>query len=274
MTTKTSRGPVIFCDVGQRNSRPLTPVPANAQAYADVMLANHETLTCATTPDEDADYEDFWEEVARSHALIEGTGGDFWIQDEKKGILTHFTTGEVIEHKASVEDNRWGSQPGTLHRRYGIDWINNNPQARAVDLYYNSPTFIKYCGRDLQVQEYIPMEFEYRMFVTNGVVRTGAGNVEYHTPLDNPERKQFFTQLERKRNSGEELSDEAELVSRYVKFGQAVADELATEGFLDYTLDVAVNADTGEVVVIEMNSLTNSGLYACDPVLILEGLHC
>lgn len=208
-----------------------------------------------------------------------------------------------------------------------------------MDLYYNSPTFIKYCGRDLQVfkfdsqieeypglkealsvwpheramlkfgsrkampveefdgtyngwcasdmfmltlhssadllvQEYIPMEFEYRMFVTNGVVRTGAGNVEYHTPLDNPERKQFFTQLERKRNSGEELSDEAELVSRYVKFGQAVADELATEGFLDYTLDVAVNADTGEVVVIEMNSLTNSGLYACDPVRILEGLHC
>lgn len=311
-------------------------VPAEARDYANRILTDHESLTGPVEVSEFGDFEDFWEEAARSHALIAGSGGNFWVQDEKQKTLTHFTTGEVIEHAPAVTDNRWGSQPGTAHYRYGIDWISRNPQASLVDSYWRLPGFLRNCGRkfevltmprhseeheglkelleqwpfesafiklgsrksvtpekiaasmkgwygsdismatltlrdDLLVQECVPMRFEYRMFVAGGEIRTGAGNVELHTPLDNPTQVQFDDKMESVRNASE-VTSEPGLRDRYVEFGQRVATELAKEGALNYSLDVALNPDTGEILVVELNSLTNSGLYACDPVRIVEGL--
>lgn len=48
------------------------------------------------------------------------------------------------------------------------------------------------------IQEFKQMKYEYRFFVFNGVLISGAGCVEEHTPLVNT--KQFNTLMEEYRN--------------------------------------------------------------------------
>lgn len=339
MTTITpSVGPVILLDRGPIRTRPETPVREEARDYANTMLEAHERIVGPTEVAEGADFEDFWEEAARSYAGLAGTAGDFLLLDEDEGLARHFTTGEKQSLEFEPSQNRWGSQAGTLHRRYGDDWINRNPQAAGTNKYWQFEAFREHCGRridivpfdreedchvemesvieswpfdtaflkfgtqkgyplmsipasmqgwrgsdmylgtlsctaDILVQEEVPMRFEYRVFVVGGKVRTAAGNVERHTPLDNYLQNDFDDRMEFIR-SASPVAREPELMERYLIAAEKIAADFAAEGMLDYSLDLAVVSDgrTDRVVVVEINCLTNSGLYACNPVRIVEGL--
>lgn len=122
----------------------------------------------------------------------------------------------------------------------------------------------------LLAQQVIPMEDEYRVFIVDGRPVTGAGCVEEHTPLDST--AEFSTLLRRRRNSDDPIRSDAELVARYREFARVAAIRFEREGRLDYVMDLAVDASTGRIVIVELNSLGNAGLYASVPSLVVDGL--
>lgn len=120
-------------------------------------------------------------------------------------------------------------------------------------------------------QEWVPMMFEYRLFVVDGEVVTGAGCIEENTPLDN--RAQFDSAVREHRAAQSPVVDRPEAVAAMVRFGQAVAVEIAAENpaMTQYVMDVAIGAD-GMPLIVELNSLLNSGLYASDPRLVTAAM--
>lgn len=123
------------------------------------------------------------------------------------------------------------------------------------------------------VQEWIPMEFEYRVFIVDGIPVTGAGCIEEHTPLDRASGTSFDTRVRRVRGndiagaSDTRVVDDPSRVARYRDFARTVASELP-EGQATVVMDVATDARSGNTVVVEFNTLPNSGLYASDAHLL------
>lgn len=136
-------------------------------------------------------------------------------------------------------------------------------------------TFIRLEGvQDIvMAQDVIPMEFEYRLFIVDGQVVSGAGCVEEFTPLDRVEGQPFDTRVRRVRGHlGQygpgEVEDRPDVVSRLLDFGRTVAKQYGGT----VVIDVAMNAATDSPVIVEMNSIPNSGLYASDPWLVTSAL--
>lgn len=126
-------------------------------------------------------------------------------------------------------------------------------------------------SNSLFVQEWVEMEYEYRFFVVNNKIVTGAGMIHENTPLDN---RSAFDIAVRRSVRGEYCSteDNEMLVEQYREFANSVISETQTSNsdLSCYTLDVAtVN---GSPVVVERNSLLNSGFFASSPSLVLEAL--
>lgn len=127
----------------------------------------------------------------------------------------------------------------------------------------------------LILQGVIQPRCEYRMFVVGNAVITGAGCIEAFTPLDrlphtaNP----FDTRVEAVRNKPPH-HDDPELIERYREFSQNFAIDWAAEHGRDtaYTLDLCIDAATYQIVPIELNPMTNTGLYASDPVMLARAL--
>lgn len=121
-------------------------------------------------------------------------------------------------------------------------------------------------------QEWVPMRFEYRVFVVGHQAVTGAGCVEEFTPLDS--WAIFDTRVRERRHEGRayEVTAQPEVVGRLVEFARRVIDELRAERpeVRDYTLDVAIGPDGP--LVIERNGLLNSGLYASQPQCVTDAL--
>lgn len=103
---------------------------------------------------------------------------------------------------------------------------------------------------------------EYRMIVVGDRPVTGAGCIEAFTPLDNI-GDPFDDRMETIRNRSEAIAD-PDTAQRYRDFATAYAKDWAAEhgDHMMYSLDLAVDARTGEVVAIEMNPMLNLGLYA------------
>lgn len=125
----------------------------------------------------------------------------------------------------------------------------------------------------LLVQPAIDMSFEYRLFVVDGELVSAAGCVEEFTPLDRRPGERFDTRVRERRGhlypgGPSPLVDRPDLVHRYLLFGA----ELAAVHGGTVVIDVAVNAGSGETIVVELNDLPNSGLYASDPWLVAERL--
>lgn len=112
------------------------------------------------------------------------------------------------------------------------------------------------------VQEFKQMKYEYRFFVYNGVLISGAGCVEEHTPLVNT--KQFNTLMEAYR-SETVIEDCPQIVERYIEAAkQIVSLTNATEpNVKNYSLDLCLYEDD-TIGMIERNPFSNSGLYAQD----------
>jgi len=121
------------------------------------------------------------------------------------------------------------------------------------------------------VQGWVPMTHEYRVFVVGHVPVTGAGAIEEHTPLDSIEA--FDPQLRESRQGKTAVIVDRPRRDVLVGFAKRVAAELAAEepGLVNYTLDVALGANN-EPLIVELNGLMNSGLYATTTGLTVAAL--
>lgn len=120
------------------------------------------------------------------------------------------------------------------------------------------------------VQEHIPMIYEYRLFVVGHKVITGAVCIESFTPLDN--QHTFDYRVERVRGSLD-IARSSGSIHRFIHFGDTVAAEFADESpeMRDYTLDVALGSNH-EPLIIELNGILNSGLYATQTSLVTAAM--
>ncbi|MFE6966984.1 ATP-grasp domain-containing protein [Agromyces sp. NPDC057679] len=122
--------------------------------------------------------------------------------------------------------------------------------------------------RAFLVQQHVTMEYEYRLFVVDGQVVTGAGAIEEHTPIDATCRP-FNNAVRKNRALHSPIEDRPDIVDELVYFGQHIADEIKAGPGVNltrYVLDVAIG-ENGPLIV-EFNSMLNSGLYASDPTAV------
>jgi hypothetical protein len=114
----------------------------------------------------------------------------------------------------------------------------------------------------LLVQGVIRPTFEYRIMVIDGRPATASGCIEAFTPAENL-GGDFDPQMEEVRSDGE-VVQRPDLVERYLAFAETFCAEFADERGtgLDYSLDVCIDALTGNVVPIELNPPLNVGAYA------------
>lgn len=119
------------------------------------------------------------------------------------------------------------------------------------------------------IQEWVPMTYEYRFFVVDGQLVSGAGCVEEFTPLDRIGNSPFDPQIRRTRGNGVASDADSavelrpDLVRRYRSFLSPIAGALPSE-MGTVVVDVALDAGTDKPLIVEFNTLPNSGLYASD----------
>lgn len=122
------------------------------------------------------------------------------------------------------------------------------------------------------LQEYSPMIYEYRLFVVNHRLTTGAGCIEENTPLNNAEPFDSWFRKDRKDYDAPLVQDE-KLRDTFVEFAQKIVFD--TEKYepecSNYVVDVALNSD-GVPLMIERNAMLNSGFFAANPLLITANL--
>lgn len=118
-------------------------------------------------------------------------------------------------------------------------------------------------------QEALPMSYEYRLFIVDGQVVAGAGCVEEFTSLD-ARGQQFDTRVRRSRGTfsayPSPVEDRPDVVAELVEFGSTVA-----EAFGGTVVADVAQSDRGPILV-ELNGLPNSGLYASDVWAVTRAL--
>ena len=104
------------------------------------------------------------------------------------------------------------------------------------------------------------------VFCVNGEVLTSAGSIEDFTWLQNTEK--FDPQLQEIRNQTK-VKFQPKIRNQLLEFARKTAKEI-TPVFKtkDFVLDVAII--NGKPGIIELNPLSNSGLYACDIKILVE----
>lgn len=122
-------------------------------------------------------------------------------------------------------------------------------------------------GPCLMVQDFIPMTYEYRLFVVDGIIVTGAGAIERHTPADN--RTQFDASVAVDRSCETIVEDRPDIVAKYLDFAAAIIPDCPVSTFV---LDVAIV--DGSPVIVEFNPLHlgQVGLFASQPSLLANAL--
>lgn len=136
--------------------------------------------------------------------------------------------------------------------------------------------YVRLDGGDgrLLAQDELELEWEYRLFVVDGKVISGAGCIEEFTPLDHDLHAGAFDARVRRVRGHLRQGDPSpvevrpEIVEALVAFGS----DLARQHGGTVVIDVAVDRRSSCPVVIELNDLPNSGLYASDPWLVTLAL--
>lgn len=114
---------------------------------------------------------------------------------------------------------------------------------------------------------------EYRVFMAGNKPASGAGCIEHFTPLDG-RGTAFDVRVEGLRGSGE-IAENPALVNRMRLFAEeagAVLHQQAPELGAAWVMDLAVNSETDQIVVIELNPARNAGLYASSPSTWMENI--
>lgn len=130
----------------------------------------------------------------------------------------------------------------------------------------------------LLLQEYVNMQYEYRIVVLNGKPVCGAGCIEDMTPLNNEQVFDCKVTLQRQHlQPGESTRAECierrpDLIAAYQVLAEHFCMELTDEhpDWLNYSLDVCMI--NGKASVIELNSFQNIGLYAMDVGAMIQAL--
>lgn len=122
-------------------------------------------------------------------------------------------------------------------------------------------------------QDCIDMRWEYRCFVVDGTVITAAGCIEEHTPLDfNPTAGTFQTRLREHRGhltrSPSPVVDRPDIAHRLGQFATTAARQHGGTIVIDVAMDHLRDAP----IIVELNEVPNSGLYATDPWAVFEAL--
>lgn len=191
-----------------------------------------------------ADEDDYQAKVTESVMRLTGQGTDVIVKTiGPKAPLLRISADESQEHRRNALSN----------------WLFDNTVHGLLPV---------------MVSEQIDMTCEYRTFIdlAEGELLTGAGCVEYFTPQDNT-GELFDNRLETVRGS-RVVHRAPQLVNRILDTAQQVARELQVayhtvkdDPAVERTLcvDFAVNASNNQVVVVEYNQMSSSGLYATDP---------
>lgn len=113
----------------------------------------------------------------------------------------------------------------------------------------------------LLLQDYVEMQYEYRIIVLNGFPVCGAGCIEFFTPLNN-EEVIFDCKLQARRGDDHPVVKDERIVQQYWLFALQFCREMGIERpeLLNYSLDVCMI--DGKPSVIELNAFQNLGLYA------------
>lgn len=127
------------------------------------------------------------------------------------------------------------------------------------------------------VQQWVPMTYEYRFFVVDGKLVSGAGCIEEFTPFNHVGVYPLDPQMRARRGNGIAAHEDTlvevreDLVQRYLEFATEVTKTLPAN-MNTVVFDVALNADTGDPMIVEFNTLPNSGLYASDVYAVYRAL--
>lgn len=113
----------------------------------------------------------------------------------------------------------------------------------------------------LLIQENVDVQYEYRMFMVGNQPVCGAGNIGLKTPIDNMHTR-FDPQMQKIRDDTTVKNVELrpDLAERYREFATRAGRMFAHCGYGAYTLDLCLIK--GEVSIVELNGLMNSGLFA------------
>lgn len=186
-------------------------------------------------------------EAALRH-VVDATGsGDIFVKTVQKDWAGRFTVDprsskglwdQISSADMALEDEGGG---------YGLCWLPVRHEGSQTPV--------------LLVQGMIRPTYEYRIVVIDGKPVTASGCIEAFTPAEN--EAVFDPQMEKIRSDGEVVS-RADLVKRYLAFADTFCAEFAAERGegLDYSLDVCIDADTSDIVPIELNPALNLGAYA------------
>lgn len=174
----------------------------------------------------------------------------------------------------------------SANRKTGVSSIVNSPRLSALrdtvardELLCWSTVPDAAPAAGFLIQQWVPMRYEYRLFIVDGVPVSGAGCVEEFTPLDHLwlEENPFDPQMRMLRGNGiaahgdTEVERRYDLVERYLEFATPIAKSLPTE-MNTVVMDVALGAHTDEPLIVEFNTLPNSGLYASDVHAVYRAL--
>lgn len=121
------------------------------------------------------------------------------------------------------------------------------------------------------LQTVIEPTYEYRVIVVDDLPVTGTGCVEAHPPLDNENR--FNTAMEAVRNQSPVVRRK-DLARQYKEWAGHFAAAIRAE-FSEapvYSLDLCVDAISGNIVPIELNPFMNLGLYGTDVGALIDAL--
>ena len=178
--------------------------------------------------------------------VVDATGeGDIFIKTVQKEWAGKFSVSPSSDIGLWEQLCRADEDEGDMDG-YGLSWIPVQHEGRK---------------NMLVVQGRIVPTFEYRIVVIDGRPVTAAGCIEAFTPAENT--AVFDPQMEEVRSDGD-IVVRPDLVERYLAFAETFCAEFAAERGegLDYSLDVCIDAMTGNVVPIELNPPLNLGAYA------------
>lgn len=174
----------------------------------------------------------------------------------------------------------------SANRKTGVSYIRSSPRLSALRDTVSRDELLCWStvpdaapAAGFLIQQWVPMRYEYRLFIVDGVPVSGAGCVEEFTPLDHLwlEENPFDPQMRMLRGNGiaaygdTEVEKRPDLVKRYLEFATPIAKSLPTE-MNTVVMDVAIGAHTGEPLIVEFNTLPNSGLYASDVHAVYRAL--
>lgn len=183
-------------------------------------------------------------------------------------VLAGFAADGIRKAFLKVNLNKYATFPVDLPEGFA-------PEDASTALYRQldyGAMYLEGGSTNIQAQEFVTMEYEYRVFVVGNCAVSAAGCIEEFTPLDN-NGCAFDNKLRRNRQEESPVDAEPAIAGILTAFARNAVKALALEvpELTDYVIDVALGAD-GEPLIVELNPLLNSGLYASQPGRVTAAL--